>query len=87
MHTALNEDRLICRADVQRHFGITQRYLEVAAVRGDGPPMIKIGRSVRYRVGDLREWIDKHRVHSTSCALSGTTQVKPACERAHSGES
>ena len=47
--------------------GISRRYLEVSAVRGDGPPMIRVGsRMVRYRVRDLREWIDGNRVASTS---------------------
>lgn len=62
METALNDDRLLNRVEVHTYFGLSQRYLEVSAVRGDGPPMIKIGRSVRYRVSDLREWIDGHRV-------------------------
>lgn len=64
-------DKLLTRAEVHSHFGLTQRFLEVAAVRGDGPPMVKIGRSVRYRVGDLRAWIDARRVSSTSQAVPG----------------
>lgn len=60
------DDRLLSRPDVDLHFGISRRFLEVSAVRGDGPPMVKIGRSVRYRVGDLREWIESRRVSSTS---------------------
>ena len=62
MEAVLNDDRLLSRVEVHTYFGLSQRYLEVSAVRGDGPPMIKIGRSVRYRVSDLREWIDGHRV-------------------------
>lgn len=61
-----SEDRLLSRSEVHTLFGLTQRFLEVSAVRGDGPPMVKIGRSVRYRVGDLREWIESRRVTSTS---------------------
>ena len=63
---SLSPDRLISRSDVERHFGLTRRYLEVAAVRGGGPPMVKIGRSVRYCVADLRAWIAARRVASTS---------------------
>ena len=62
----MNDDRLLSRPEVHSIFGLTQRYLEVAAVRGDGPPFIKINRSVRYRVADLREWIAARRVSSTS---------------------
>lgn len=64
--TDTNHDRLLSRPEVEDHFGLSRRFLEVAAVRGDGPPMIKIGRSVRYRVGDLLEWIEARRVTSTS---------------------
>lgn len=66
MQPTLNDDRLLNRSEVHTHFGLSQRFLEVSAVRGDGPPMIKIGRSVRYRAGDLRKWIDSCRVTSSS---------------------
>jgi predicted DNA-binding transcriptional regulator AlpA len=66
MQQTLTGERLMTRAEVQTHFGLTQRFLEVSAVRGDGPPMVKIGRSVRYRVADLRDWIAARRVNSTS---------------------
>ena len=66
----LSADRLLSRTEVEESFGLSRRYLEVSAVRGDGPPMIKINRSVRYRVNDLREWIDARKVTSTSQQVS-----------------
>lgn len=27
--------------------------------KGSGPPFIRIGRSIRYRVKDVREWIER----------------------------
>lgn len=62
MQPILNDDRLLNRSEVQSYFGLSIRYLQSAAVRGDGPPMVKIGRSVRYRVGDLRTWVETCRV-------------------------
>ncbi|MDI3336403.1 AlpA family transcriptional regulator [Defluviimonas aestuarii] len=62
----ISSDRLLSRAEVEVNFGLSRRFLEVSAVRGDGPPMVKIGRSVRYRVADLRAWIEARRVNSTS---------------------
>lgn len=66
----LNEiqaDRLLSRDEVQELFGFpSKRFLELAAHKGDGPPMIRIGRVVRYRLGDILDWIDAHRVRSTS---------------------
>ncbi len=63
----LNPERLLTRDEVEELFGISRRYLEVSAVRGDGPPMIRVGsRMVRYRVHDLSDWINGSRVASTS---------------------
>jgi predicted DNA-binding transcriptional regulator AlpA len=62
----LPDDLLLSRPQVEMHFGISRRFLETSAVRGDSPPMVKIGRSVKYRVADLRQWIEAQRVNSTS---------------------
>ena len=62
----VSPDRLLTRAEVEVSFGLSRRFLEVSAVRGGGPPMVKIGRSVRYQAGDVRTWIEARRVDSTS---------------------
>lgn len=51
-------DRLLSRSDVEDRFGISKRFLEVAASRGEGPKVVRIGRLVRYRVADVRIWIE-----------------------------
>lgn len=61
-----SDDLLLSRAEVQERFGLSRRFLEIAAVRGDGPPMIKLNRSVRYLAKDLRAWIEARRRVSTS---------------------
>jgi excisionase family DNA binding protein len=40
-------------------------------VSGDGPPAIKIGRSVRYSSADLNEWMAAKRRRSTSDTGAG----------------
>lgn len=55
-------ERLKTRQEIADLYGISRRYLEVAACRGEGPPMIKIGRSVRYRPSDVVAWLDRLRV-------------------------
>lgn len=30
--------------------------------QGTGPPYIKFGRSIRYKVSDLMDYIDRHRI-------------------------
>jgi predicted DNA-binding transcriptional regulator AlpA len=39
-------------------------------VTGQGPRFIKIGRSVRYRKGDVMDWLESRTVRSTSQALA-----------------
>jgi predicted DNA-binding transcriptional regulator AlpA len=65
-----NAEKLLSRSEVEAEFGITRRFLEICAWRGDGPPMIKLGRrTVRYRRGDLLAWIEAQRVdHSDNAA-------------------
>jgi predicted DNA-binding transcriptional regulator AlpA len=57
MHNQETE-RLLTRAEVEDKFGISKRYLETAVCRGDGPKLIRIGRSVRYHPKDVRDWIE-----------------------------
>ncbi|RJE85456.1 helix-turn-helix transcriptional regulator [Paracoccus onubensis] len=61
-----DDDKLLKRQEVEDRFGISRRFLEIAAVKGGGPAMVKFGRSVRYRCGDVRAWIEQHRRASTS---------------------
>lgn len=59
---SIEHERLLTRLEVQDIFGISKRFLEISACRGDGPPFIRVGRSVRYRVADIRDWIVANRV-------------------------
>lgn len=42
----------------------------IRANRTPGPPYHKIGRSVRYRVSDLRCWLEAHRVEPRNPAVN-----------------
>jgi predicted DNA-binding transcriptional regulator AlpA len=45
--------------------GMSVHYLRVARLkkpRADGPPFVRLGRSVRYLVKDLDRWLTKNRV-------------------------
>lgn len=53
-----NKERLLSRAEVEEQFGISKRFLEISAMRGRGPKRVMVGRLVRYRVADIRAWID-----------------------------
>ena len=51
-------DRLLTRVEVEERFGISKRFLEISAYRGEGPPFVKIGRLVRYSAHDVVAWIE-----------------------------
>ena len=51
-------DYLLSRDDIQTQYGLTRRWLELAALRGDGPPYLRISRRlVRYRWADFERWL------------------------------
>lgn len=53
------KSRLLNRVEVEEQYGIPKRYLEIAAMRGGGPPIVRLGRLVRYRTCDIQNWIEK----------------------------
>lgn len=44
-------------ADAAKYIGMSLSWLAQARMRGEGPPYLKIGRSVRYRLADLDSWL------------------------------
>ena len=45
---------------------VSRSFLAKARTRGDGPPFIRVGRSIRYPDTDLFEWMRSRRRSSTS---------------------
>ena len=66
-----NGNECLSRDDIERETGggITRRWLELAAHRGDGPPFLKISRRmVRYRRADFEAWLAAQRVGNSDAA-------------------
>ena len=62
----MEQDYLSCE-QVAEMTGLSRSYFEKQRVRGEGPPYCKISpRRVLYGRKDLIDWIERHRVHSTS---------------------
>jgi len=58
---------LLSRDDIEREYGLSRRWLELAALRGDGPPMTKISRRmVRYNCGLFENWLAARTVRKSS---------------------
>ncbi len=62
------QKELLSRDDIQRDYkGVTRRWLELAALSGGGPPMVKLSaRMVRYQRGQFEDWLAERTVTSTS---------------------
>jgi predicted DNA-binding transcriptional regulator AlpA len=55
---ANNPSFLLSREQVEDLYGLPKRWLELAAWRDSGPPMVRISRRmVRYRAADIEAWL------------------------------
>lgn len=62
-----NRKRLLSRDEIEAEYGISRRWLELAAHRGDGPRMRKISRRmVRYERQEFEAWLESRTVASTA---------------------
>jgi len=59
-------EALLTPADASRLLRVSMSWLAKARLRGDGPRFVKIGRSVRYPEGYVREYIKMRTRSSTS---------------------
>jgi predicted DNA-binding transcriptional regulator AlpA len=64
--------RMLRRNEAAQYLGCSVGFLEKAAVRGDGPPMLRLSRRmIVYDPNDLDAWAASRRVASTSSAGEG----------------
>jgi predicted DNA-binding transcriptional regulator AlpA len=64
--TAIGLDRLLTPRDAAAFLRVSESWLAKARMRGDGPPFVKVGRSVRYPERALSQWMRSHTHVSTS---------------------
>jgi predicted DNA-binding transcriptional regulator AlpA len=50
-------DRLLTARDAADLLRLSPSWLAKARMRGDGPPYVKLGRSIRYGEGALQQWM------------------------------
>jgi predicted DNA-binding transcriptional regulator AlpA len=61
-------ERLLTPREAADFLRVSESWLAKARMAGDGPPYIKVGRSVRYPEGALLQWMKSHLHLSTSKA-------------------
>jgi len=62
----MNKDPLLTPHDAAEFLALSRSWLAKLRLTGDGPPYVKLGRQVRYRLGDLEAWLQGHVQRSTS---------------------
>jgi predicted DNA-binding transcriptional regulator AlpA len=58
--------KLLTPKEAEELLKVSLSWLAKARMRGDGPPFIKIGRSIRYSELALLQWMKSHQHLSTS---------------------
>jgi len=46
--------------DAALYINTTVAYLRRRRLMGGGPPFVRLGRMIRYRIQDLDEWLEAH---------------------------
>ncbi len=67
---------LLTTSQTAQLLSCSQSTLAKYRLTGDGPPFVKFGSTVRYRIEDLEKWTDKRLRRSTSNHVS-TTKIDP----------
>ena len=62
----LNSERLLTPRDAADILRLSSSWLAKARMRGDGPPFVRIGRSIRYAESSLLQWTKSQIRLSTS---------------------
>lgn len=60
------EQQAFTEAEAARFIGFCRSYLRHARQDGCGPPVVRIGRQVRYLRSDLLHWLESHRAESAT---------------------
>jgi hypothetical protein len=55
--TAMLQTRYVDTVAAAEHIGVSASFLEKRRCTGDGPPFLKIGARVMYRLTDLDAWL------------------------------
>lgn len=60
------DDRLLCTKQLAKYLAVSTQTLEIWRCNGEGPPYMKVGRLVRYRLSEVNEWLSERNCRSTS---------------------
>ena len=62
LNTNIRDDEsLLDESEAAKFLAISVRTLQAWRTRGFGPPFVRLGRAIRYRLKDLIEWVKSKR--------------------------
>lgn len=62
-------EQFVSTEDLEKHTHLTKRFWEARRISGDTPPYVCISkRAVRYRWGDVVDWLNKKMCNNTADA-------------------
>jgi predicted DNA-binding transcriptional regulator AlpA len=64
--TSAGFERLLTAGDAANLLRLSPSWLAKARMRGDGPPYVKLGRSIRYTETGILQWMRSRQRFSTS---------------------
>ena len=69
INSAKPEKRLLSTTEAANYLGCSASKLAKSRIKGyetDGPPFLKLGQQVLYRISDLDRWLDEYLVDPKS---------------------
>ncbi len=55
----IDRDTLYTREQAAQHLSLRTQTLAAWALTGKGPPVVRLGRAVRYRLSDLTRYVER----------------------------
>jgi predicted DNA-binding transcriptional regulator AlpA len=78
MRPTLNtsDDAILTEVEIADFLKLSTRTLQSWRVKNDGPPFIRVGRAIRYRLRDVVRWIEERTVSPAIQATNRNAGVK-----------
>ena len=61
-----NSDALLTEMEAAHALSLSSRTLQAWRIRNVGPSYVRVGRAIRYRLNDLRQWVVDQTVNPAS---------------------
>ena len=62
----LNLDHFLTTKEVANYLRLQKNTLEIWRLQGRGPAFVRLGRAIRYRLGDIEKFVERQTANSTS---------------------